>query len=304
MSASAYHQPVLLRETIAALNIRPEGTYVDTTFGGGGHAKAILEELSSQGRLIVFDQDQEAWKNVMEDERVTLAPENFRFLERFLKLHNAIPVDGILADLGVSSHQFDTAERGFSTRYDANLDMRMDKRQSFKAADIVRQYSEEQLWQLFEQYGELRNARTLAQHIVKARKTFPLKTVGELKTVITPFIVGNEQRYLAQVFQALRIEVNDEMGALKEMLEQTVRVLQPGGRLAVITFHSLEDRMVKNFMKKGRFENERANPLAKQEQKPFLKPVYKKPILPSAKEIKQNPRARSARLRVAERVVE
>lgn len=302
MSASAYHQPVLLEETLSALRIKPDEIYVDTTFGGGGHSRAILKKLSSRGKLVVFDQDEDAWKNVMKDERVILVPENFRHLKPFLKLYNAIPVAGILADLGISSYQIDQPERGFSTRHDAELDMRMDKRQSFTAADIIKHYDEEQLWRLFEKYGELRNARSLAMQIVQARKTFPLKTIDELKKVLTPVIVGNEQRYLAQVFQALRIEVNDELTALKEMLKQTVDVLQPGGRLAMITFHSLEDRIVKNFIKKGRFEDEVINPLAEEQQQHFLKPVYKKPVTPSAEEIKQNPRARSAKLRVAERV--
>jgi 16S rRNA (cytosine1402-N4)-methyltransferase len=283
-----YHQPVLLQETLEALAVRPGGTYVDATLGGGGHARAILEKLGPAGRLIAFDQDEDAWKNISGDGRVTLVGENFRHLKRFLRLYNAVPVAGILADLGVSSHQFDTAARGFSIQRDAALDMRMDRRQTRTAADILRGYDQAALQTLFEKYGELTNARTLAGRIVEARGTYPMKTVAELVTIAGGVSKGNPRRYLAQVFQALRIEVNDEFGALSEMMAQAAEVLEAGGRLSVITFHSLEDRLVKKFIK----NDDR------------LTWVHKKPVAPSAGEIKQNPRARSARLRVAEKVAE
>jgi 16S rRNA (cytosine1402-N4)-methyltransferase len=293
-----YHQPVLLQEAVAALSVSPDEIYVDATFGGGGHSGEILRKLGPGGRLIAFEQDKDAWKNVIHDERVTLVTENFRHLKRFLKLHNAVPVAGILADLGVSSWQFDTPERGFSIRYDAPLDMRMDKRQSVTAASVLQQYDEAALQQLFEQYGEVHNARTLAQRIVQARSSFPMKTVAELKAVAGGISKGNPQRYLAKVFQALRIEVNDELNALREMLYQAAEVMRPGGRLVVITFHSLEDRIVKDFIKNVKIKDE-----DNKVQERF-RIVYKKPITPSPEEIKLNPRARSARLRVAEKVKE
>lgn len=299
---SKYHQPVLLREAVNGLEIRPSGTYVDATFGGGGHSRAILDALGPEGRLIAFDQDEDARANTIPDHRFALVGENFRHLQRFLRLHEAIPADGILADLGVSSHQFDTAERGFSIREAGGstlLDMRMDKRQHLTAAEILRHYSEEQLQNLFEQYGELRGARTLAQKIVEARASFPMRTAGELKAIAGTVSRGNPQRYLAQLFQALRIAVNDELGALSDMLEQAVAVLAPGGRLAVITFHSLEDRIVKDFI-----QARSGGPTAgagKKDDETRLVPVNKKPVSSSAAEIKQNPRARSAKLRVAEK---
>lgn len=298
----SYHIPVLLNEVIENLNIKPEGIYVDCTFGGGGHSKSILQRLNENGKLIAFDQDEDAKRNIPNDNRVVFVPNNFRYLQRFLRLNGIDEVDGILADLGVSSHQFDEAERGFSIRFDASLDMRMDQRQAKTAADILNQYSEQQLHKLFEQYGEVTNSKTLAKTIVEGRRTTQLKTIENLKTVLSPIVKGNPNKYLAQVFQALRIEVNDEMGALKEMLEQTPSVLKQAGRVAIITFHSIEDRIVKTFFKDNTFEAPEENPFATTERVKVLKPVNKKPIVATAEEIKKNSRARSAKLRVAEKM--
>ncbi|HTM91560.1 MAG TPA: 16S rRNA (cytosine(1402)-N(4))-methyltransferase RsmH [Flavisolibacter sp.] len=298
----SYHIPVLLNEVIENLNINPEGIYVDCTFGGGGHSRAILQHLNENGRLIAFDQDEDAKRNLPDDNRVVFVPNNFRYLHRFLRLNGVDAADGILADLGVSSHQFDEGERGFSIRFDASLDMRMDQRQTKTAADILNQYSEQELHKLFEQYGEVTNSKTLAKTIVEGRKATQLKTIENLKTVLSPIVKGNPNKYLAQVFQALRIEVNDEMGALKEMLEQTPSVLKQGGRVAVITFHSIEDRIVKTFFKDNTFEAPEENPFATTERIKVLKPVNKKPIVATAEEIKKNSRARSAKLRVAEKM--
>lgn len=281
----SYHEPVMLGEAMEALHIIAEGHYADVTFGGGGHSKAILDKLNVSGKLIAFDQDEDAWKNALQDPRFILVKENFRHLQRFLKLYEVAPVNGILADLGVSSHQFDTASRGFSIHQDALLDMRMDRRQSLTAVELLRTKDAKSLQQIFEKYGEVRNARTLAEKMLEARETFPIKTVGELTALASAVSIGNPQRYLAQVFQALRIAVNDELGALEEMLEQAEKVLAPKGRLVVITFHSLEDRIVKDF-----FKNHSE-----------LHQVYKKPLVPTAEEIKHNPRARSAKLRAAEK---
>ena len=299
----AYHIPVLLKETIEELNIQPVGTYVDCTFGGGGHSKAILEKLSADGKLVAFDQDEDAKKNVPNDKRVIFVLQNFRHLQRFLRLHNIFIVDGILADLGVSSHQFDESQRGFSTRYDAELDMRMDQRQSKTAFDVVNNYSEEQLHKLFEQYGEVTNAKTLAKTIVQARRTTSLKTIEGFKNALRGIVKGNPNRYFAQVFQALRIEVNEELDALKEMLQQVPSLLNPGGRVAIITFHSLEDKLVKNFFRRGVFEEADENPFTMTEEVNELKTITKKPITPGEKEKKQNPRSASAKLRVAEKVM-
>jgi 16S rRNA (cytosine1402-N4)-methyltransferase len=299
---SSYHTPVLFYETIAALNIKPNGVYVDCTFGGGGHSRGILEKLNENGKLITFDQDTDAAKNLPNDERVIFVPHNFRHLQRFLRLHKFPKVDGVLADLGVSSHQFDEGERGFSTRFEGPLDMRMDQRQELTAARILLTYSEARLHKLFEQYGEVTNSKTLAKHIVQHRKQASLKTIGEFKNFLQPVIKGNPNKYLAQVFQALRIEVNDELGALKEMLEQMPQVLQTGARVAIITFHSLEDRLVKNFFKQGTFEDVPQNPFEQHEEKKAFKIITKKPIVPSDEELKKNQRARSAKLRVAEKV--
>jgi 16S rRNA (cytosine1402-N4)-methyltransferase len=300
---SGYHVPVLYHEALDGLEIRPEGIYVDCTFGGGGHSRGILERLGPQGRLYAFDQDNDARQNLPDDVRITFLPHNFRHLARMLRLHNVTQVHGILADLGVSSHQFDQPERGFSTRYTGDLDMRMDQRQALTASGIVNTYSEQQLHKLFEQYGEVTNAKTLARTIVDLRRSIPLKTIVNFKTALNSVVKGNPNKYFAQVFQALRIEVNDELGALKELLQQMPALLLPGGRIAVITFHSLEDRIVKNFFKKGSFEDEDfSDPYGQSKADPLLKVITRKPIAPGEKELKQNPRARSAKLRVAERI--
>jgi 16S rRNA (cytosine1402-N4)-methyltransferase len=298
----SYHVPVLLNEVLENLDIQPAGTYVDCTFGGGGHSRAILQRLNDHGRLIAFDQDEDARQNLPGDKRVLFVPNNFRYLQRFLRLNGIDKVDGILADLGVSSHQFDEAERGFSTRFDASLDMRMDQRQTKTAADILNDYSEQQLHKLFEQYGEVTNSKTLAKTIVEARRITSITTIENLKNVLAPIVKGNPNKYFAQVFQALRIEVNDEMGALKEMLEQAPAVLNQGGRIAVITFHSIEDRIVKTFFKDNTFEAPDENPFATTERNRVLKPVNKKPIVATNEEIKRNNRSRSAKLRVAEKI--
>ena len=301
MEQSLYHVPVLLKETIEALQINPSGIYVDCTFGGGGHSKKILEKLGEKGKLIVFDQDRDAQKNIPIDDRITFIPHNFRHLQRFLRLEKVVLVDGILADLGISSHQINVPERGFSTRYDAEMDMRMNQGGPVKAGDILTGYSEEKLHKIFEQYGEVTNSKTLAKKIVELRKIQSLRTVKEFKNAVYPIVKGNPEKYFAQVFQALRIEVNEELVALKELLIQSVDVLEDGGRLAVITFHSLEDRIVKNFFKNGNFEEEQTKDLfGKQEESP-LKVITKKPITPSGEELKLNPRSRSSKLRVSEK---
>ena len=294
-----YHKTVLLKEATDALMVKKEGIYVDATFGGGGHSKAILEQLGENGRLIAFDQDADAWRNKPDDSRLIPVKENFRYLNRFLKLHGFKSIDGIIADLGVSSFQFDTAERGFSIRTDGPLDMKMDKRAGLNAAIILKTYTEAQLHQLFELYGEVRNSRQLARHIVAMRKSMDINTTEALKAILAQILIGNPNKYMAQVFQALRIEVNDEMGALKELLAQAAISLNSGGRLSVISFHSLEDRLVKQFIKKGRWDE----PNIMEEPKELvLKPINAKPIEPSAEEVKENPRARSAHLRIAEKI--
>lgn len=298
-----YHVPVLLHEVIEGLLIKADGVYVDCTFGGGGHSKAILSQLGPGGKLIVFDQDEDAKKNVTDDVRMIFVPHNFRHLQRFLRLHNIQAVDGIMADLGVSSHQFDEAERGFSIRFNANLDMRMDQRQSLTAFNVVNTYSESQLHKLFEQYGEVTNAKTLARTIVQVRSSTSLQTIDGFKNALHEIVKGNPNKYFAQVFQALRIEVNDELGALKEMLQQTPKLLKPGGRVVIITFHSLEDRLVKNFFRRGTFDEPETNPFINDEPINELRVITKKPILPTEKEMKNNSRARSAKLRVAEKVM-
>jgi 16S rRNA (cytosine1402-N4)-methyltransferase len=296
-----YHIPVLPDEVIDGLNIQPGGVYVDCTFGGGGHSKAILQKLGVTGKLVAFDQDDDARKNLPDDERIIFVPQNFRHLQRFLRLHNITAVDGIMADLGVSSHQFDEAGRGFSIRYNAELDMRMDQRQTFTAFEVVNTYTEQRLHKLFEQYGEVTNSKTLAKHIVQNRKAASLKTINDFRGMLHPVVKGNPNKYLAQVFQALRIEVNDEMGALKEMLQQLPQVLNPGGRVAIITFHSIEDRLVKNFFKLGSFDEVIENPFVQEEKEVLLKIISKKPIIATGEETKRNPRSRSAKLRIAER---
>ncbi|CAN5827122.1 16S rRNA (cytosine(1402)-N(4))-methyltransferase RsmH [soil metagenome] len=300
--SAGYHVPVLLNESIDGLNIMPDGIYVDCTFGGGGHSSKILQQLGKQGKLIAFDQDEAARKNLPEDERVLFIPQNFKHLQRFLRLHKISQVDGILADLGVSSHQFDEADRGFSIRFDAALDMRMDQRQTITAADVLKNFTEQQLHKMLEQYGEVTNSKTLAKTIVEKRAITPLQTISEFKQALQSVVKGIPQKYFAQVFQALRIEVNDELGALKELLEQIPVVLKPGGRIAIITFHSLEDRIVKNFFKSGAVtEVEKDEIYGVKADSPF-KVITKKPILPQAAETKRNSRARSAKLRVAEKI--
>jgi len=303
-SGSGYHIAVLFHESLKALNIKSNGVYVDCTFGGGGHSRGILEKLDERGTLIAFDQDADAQQNLPDDKRVVFVPQNFRHLQRFLRLHKFPKVDGVLADLGVSSHQFDEGERGFSTRFEGPLDMRMDRRTALTAEMVLLTYTELQLHKLFEQYGEVTNSKTLARHIVQVRKTASLKTISNFKQALHSVVKGNPNKYFAQVFQALRIEVNDELGALKEMLQQVPPLLKPTGRVAIITFHSLEDRIVKNFFRKGHFEEEEVDvdPFGLKTSTPPLKAVTKKPIVPTEAEMKRNSRARSARLRVAEKI--
>ncbi len=296
--SGSYHVPVMLHETVEALVIKPNGIYVDCTFGGGGHSKAILSKLGPQGKLVAFDQDADAAANIPADDRLVFVPENFKHIQRFLRLHGLLPVDGILADLGVSSHQFDEAERGFSFRFDAELDMRMDRRQITTAAYILNNYDAAALQQILSAYGEVTNAKSLAAAIVSKRSNGPLHSIKDLLQVLAPLAKGNPNRYYAQVFQALRIEVNNELGVLKEWLEQLPHVLKPGGRVAVITFHSLEDRLVKVFFRDGSF-SVKVDPIygAKSESQFTL--ISKKPVEASAAEVKRNDRSRSARLRIA-----
>ena len=303
MLENSYHIPVLLHEVVDGLKIVPNGIYVDCTFGGGGHSKAILEKLDTNGRLVAFDQDENAKRNLPPDSRLIFVPHNFRHLQRFLRLHNITAVDGILADLGVSSHQFDEPERGFSTRYNAGLDMRMDKRQARTAFEVVNNYSEQQLHKLFEQYGEVTNAKTLAKTIVEARRSSSIKTIDDFKNALQKIVKGNPNKYFAQVFQALRIEVNEELTALRELLQQIPLLLKPGGRVAIITFHSLEDRLVKNFFRRGSFEEVEENPFTREQGVNELKVITKKPITPGEAEVNHNPRSRSAKLRVAEKLM-
>jgi 16S rRNA (cytosine1402-N4)-methyltransferase len=297
----SYHTPVLLNEVIEGLHITPGGVYVDCTFGGGGHSLAILQHLNAAGRLYVFDQDADAKQNLPDDERVVFIPQNFRHLQRFLKLHKVTAVDGLLADLGVSSHQFDEAARGFSIRFDAELDMRMDQRTSTTAASVIKNFTEQQLHKLFEQYGEVTNAKTLAKTIVQQRAITPIRTINEFKLAVKDAVKGNPQKYFAQVFQALRIQVNEELDVLKELLQQIPSVLKPGGRAAVITFHSLEDRLVKNFFKNGSFDEPQADDVFGTRPENPLLVITKKPVTATQEEQKRNSRSRSAKLRVAER---
>jgi 16S rRNA (cytosine1402-N4)-methyltransferase len=299
--ANDYHVPVMFQEALDGLSIKPNGIYVDCTFGGGGHSRGILSRLNEQGKLFAFDQDADAKQNLPNDSRIVFVPANFKHLQRFLRLNHVTKVDGILADLGVSSYQFDEGDRGFSIRFDGPLDMRMDRRQALSAADIIEKYTEQQLHKLFEQYGEVTNSITLAKHIVQQRKQLPAKTIQQFKALISAVVKGNPNKYLAQVFQALRMEVNDEMGALKEMLEQVPAILNPRGRVAIITFHSIEDRLVKNFFKQGTFEELQDNPLISVEREKILHIITKKPMVAGANELKINKRSRSAKLRIAER---
>ncbi len=297
-----YHIPVLLEEAIDGLNLQPEGVYVDCTFGGGGHSRAILSKLGPKGKLYAFDQDADAKSNLPDDDRLVFVPNNFRHIQRFLKLYDAIPVDGILADLGVSSHQFDEPDRGFSTRFDESpLDMRMDQQHTLTAVSLLQSASEQELHKIFEQYGEVTNSKTLAKTIVEQRKLVILKTVGDFKQAVAMAVKGNPNKYFAQVFQALRIAVNEEMQSLQELLQQLPSLLKKGGRVAIITFHSLEDRLVKNFFKYGSFELTEADAIYGTRTESPFNILSKKPIVPSEKEVKQNSRSRSAKLRVAEK---
>jgi len=296
----SYHDPVLLFESVDGLNIKPDGIYVDVTFGGGGHSTEILKRLDANGRLFAFDQDADALNNEIQDERFVLINENFRFISRFLRFHGVKKVDGILADLGVSSHQFDSADRGFSTRFDAELDMRMNANDTLSAFDVVNKYPEEELSQVLYQYGELRNSRAIAKEIVQARNQDPIRTSFQLKEVLKRFLPkAKEHKILAQIFQAIRIEVNQEMQVLKEFLLQTEDLLNVGGRLSVISYHSLEDRLVKRYMQFGLFKGEPEKDFYGNVSVPFKK--VGKLILPSADEIKKNNRSRSAKLRIAEK---
>lgn len=294
-----YHKPVMLQECIEGLAVRSDGVYVDVTFGGGGHSREILKRLGSKGRLLAFDQDADARRNIPDDGRLTFIDQNFRYLKNYCRLNNAVPVDGILADLGVSSHQFDQPERGFSTRFDADLDMRMDQSSALTAKEVLNSYSEEDLHRIFGMYGEIKNAKSLARTVVTARLNAPIETVSRFKEVIHGLIPrGKENKYMAQVFQALRIEVNQELEALQEFLEQATDILKKGGRLVVMSYHSLEDRLVKNYINTGKFRGEVEKDFFGNPVKP-LTALTRKPVTASEEEIKLNNRARSARLRIA-----
>lgn len=295
-----YHNPVLLKESVDGLDIKPDGVYVDVTFGGGGHSREILSRLGPNGRLFAFDQDEDALANALEDDRFVLINENFRFIKRFLRFHNIKAVDGILADLGVSSHQFDVPERGFSTRFDADLDMRMSQKNELTAHKIINEYDEANLRRVFLDYGELKNAPAIARVILEAREDAPIDKTDELKSVLGRFLPEKvKNKVLAQMYQAIRIEVNQEMDVLKEFLEQSLEILKPNGRLSVISYHSLEDRLVKRFMKNGMFEGEPERDFFGNFSVPFK--TIGKLIVPDFQEIKINNRARSAKLRIAEK---
>ena len=296
-----YHNPVLLKETVDGLNINADGVYVDVTFGGGGHSREILSRLGPNGKLFAFDQDEDALANTIDDERFVLINENFRFIKRFLRFHNIREVDGILADLGVSSHQFDVAERGFSTRFDAGLDMRMNQKDDLDAYKVVNEYDEANLRRVFLDYGELKNAPAIAKVIIEARELAPIKNTEQLKTVLGRFLPAHKSnKILAQMYQAIRIEVNQEMDALKDFLAQSLEILKPGGRLSVLSYHSLEDRLVKRYIKNGMFEGEPERDFFGNFSVPFK--TIGKLVIPSDAEIKLNNRARSAKLRIAEKI--
>jgi 16S rRNA (cytosine1402-N4)-methyltransferase len=295
-----YHNPVLLKHTVDGLNIKPDGIYVDVTFGGGGHSREILSRLSSNGKLFGFDQDEDALANAFSDDRFTLIHENFRYIKRFLRFHGVKSVDGILADLGVSSHQFDVPERGFSTRFDADLDMRMSKRNELDAHKVINEYDDANLRRVFLDYGELKVAPALARTIIEAREVKSINTTDELKMILSKFLPDQfKNKILAQIYQAIRIEVNQEMEVLKEFLEQSLEILKPHGRLSVISYHSLEDRLVKRFMKNGLFEGEPERDFFGNFTVPFK--LVGKLVVPDEAEIKMNNRARSAKLRIAEK---
>lgn len=301
ISKMEYHKPVLLKESVDVLDIKPDGVYVDVTFGGGGHSREILSRLGPEGRLIAFDQDQDALENKIDDERFLLINQNFRYLRRFLRFHGYEEVDGILADLGVSSHQFDEADRGFSIRFDAKLDMRMDTLSSLSAYQVVNTYAEKHLASILKQYGELRQAPAMAKLIVSKREESPIETTEQLKVVLKRFLPGHkENKILAQIYQAIRIEVNEELEVLKTFLMQTTQVLRVGGRLSVIAYHSLEDRLVKRYMRDGLFEGQPEKDVYGRVEVPFKR--VGKFIIPTEEEIKENSRARSAILRTAEKI--
>jgi 16S rRNA (cytosine1402-N4)-methyltransferase len=300
MTKMEYHNPVLLKETVDGLNIKPNGVYVDVTFGGGGHSREIMSRLGPNGKLFGFDQDEDALANVIDDERFVLIPENFRFIKRYLRFHGVKEVDGILADLGVSSHQFDVAERGFSTRFNSGLDMRMSKKTDLNAYKVVNEYDEAELKRVLFDYGELKNAGAMAHVLVTARVEGAIKDSEQLKEVLGRFLPGHKSnKILAQIYQAIRIEVNQEIDVLREFLVQTLEILKPGGRLSVIAYHSLEDRLVKRYMRNGMFEGEPERDFFGNFEVPFK--IIEKLIVPSEEEIKINNRARSAKLRVAEK---
>ena len=300
MMEMEYHNPVLLQQTVDGLNIKPDGIYVDVTFGGGGHSREILSRLGSNGKLFGFDQDEDALANAFIDDRFTLIHENFRYIKRFLRFHGVKSVDGILADLGVSSHQFDVPERGFSTRFDADLDMRMSKRNELDAHKVINQYDDANLRRVFLDYGELKIAPALTRTILEAREMKLINTTDELKMILSKFLPDQfKNKILAQIYQAIRIEVNQEMEVLKEFLEQSLEILKPQGRLSVISYHSLEDRLVKRFMKNGLFEGEPERDFFGNFTVPFQ--LVGKLIVPDEAEIKINNRARSAKLRIAEK---
>lgn len=297
-----YHIPVLLKESVEGLNIQPDGKYTDLTFGGGGHSSEILKLLNSEGKLWAFDQDKDSFKNTIADDRFELIYGNFNYLKNYLKYHKALPVDGILADLGVSSHHFNEEDRGFSYRYNATLDMRMNQENDLTAMQVVNEYTEQQLLDVFWQYGEVKNARKLVATILKSRADKTIKTTEDLcQAIVSCAKKHKEHRYFAQVFQAIRIEVNQELEVLKNMLLQTSEVLKPGGRLVVITYHSLEDRLVKNFIKKGKFSGELEKDFYGNAERPF-KEINRKIIIPTEEELELNSRARSAKLRIAEKI--
>lgn len=296
-----YHNPVLLKETVDGLNIKPDGVYVDVTFGGGGHSREILSRLGPNGKLYAFDQDEDAWANAIDDPRFTLIKENFRYIKNFLRFNGVRKVDGILADLGVSSHQFDVPERGFSTRFEGELDMRMSKKNELSAYTIVNEYDDKELRRIFLEYGELKNAAALARTIVEAREKESIVNTEDLKQVLSRFLPAHKaNKILAQIYQAIRIEVNQEMEVLKEFLEQSLEILNVGGRLSVISYHSLEDRLVKRYMRNGMFEGEPERDMFGRFEVPFK--IIEKLIVPTEEEIKVNNRARSAKLRVAEKL--
>ena len=302
MQSSVYHIPALLDACMAGLAVQPDGTYVDVTFGGGGHSRAILERLGDKGRLYAFDQDEEACVNRIEDNRFTFVRSNFRFLKNFMRYYDVDSIDGLLADLGVSFHHFDASERGFSFRFDGALDMRMNRRARTTAADIIESYTQEQLSDIFYLYGELRSARKIAGAVVSARRVQKIDTTTRLVEVVSPYIdKRQEKKELAQLFQALRIEVNQEMEALRRMLLSACELVRPGGRIAILTYHSLEDRLVKNFFKTGNFEGRVEKDFFGRIESP-LRPVNNKVIVPDDDEVIRNPRARSAKLRIAEKL--